>query len=1069
MKKNFLITVIVLLANSVFAQTDQEYGECMNQFNAFVNNKQYAAAIPFGKKGATIVKKLLGEQHTNYVTLINTVGTLYFFINKYDSAIIFYDTTLYLYKKYQPANKQNYLQTILNLAMCYDKKADYNRAKTYYEEVVTLKKEIFGADNQSYITSTTALSTIYIKLKLYEKAEQLMIDNIDYYKKFKPNTEAHMDELTALAELYEKMNEKYWAAIYYLRTTEIRYKLYGYDNLYCIYQKKAGEIFEYLTMYDAAESCYGLLAIIYEKKNELEYAGYLTLQGRMLLALDKLMDAEIKLFTAKQIFERKLGKENLQLAEVLNEIGDLFIALKFFKDAEIYYMESFSIRKKLLSEYTHSIAISYNNLGLVYIDLLEYTKAEEYLLKAKVVREKISGKSHLDYAIVINNLANLYESQKKFNEAEKYYLESHSIREKINGKNNDRYARSLNNLGALYLNWKKAEKAKSYFSEAVGIVEKLYGKSTSSYINYSNNLALCNNNLKFYDEAKKQVRETNNLISKKIKENFSILSEAEKVTYSDELLYNAKFANSILYNSKNYNKESVIDNFNQQLQLKALVLTETKSLYEFVKNNTDTNFQKEYERYTWLKSQIAKEYGQSISQRAKDLPKWEDEVYVREKNLLLKSINFQQQQKAVSVSFAEVRSSLKEDEVAIEFVKFNLYNMGETDSSLYVAYIVTKQQDAPVFVPLFEKKQLQKILDSAGNTNQSMVNKLYRSSLSSKKAATANFGNALYNLIWQPLEPYLKGIKKVNYAPVDKLNSIAFNALAMDSNLYLMDKYQLNQYTSTKALAENKPINKNTQNIALIGNPNFNLEEKLKEQYQQNADTIVVKRGFNKDKTPINAWTALPGTANEINAIQSLFAKNKISTNSYSAVMATEENFKKLNNQPNGIIHIATHGFFLPRVNEDKLSAVDNNTSTYQTAYDPMLRSGLILNNANYAWGGGIVPRDKEDGIVTAYEISQLNLNKTDLVVLSACETALGDINGSEGVYGLQRAFKLAGVKNLVISLWQVPDKETAELMSSFYGYYLKGTPVREAFYKAQQEMRSKYPPYYWAAFTLVE
>ena len=109
-----------------------------------------------------------------------------------------------------------------------------------------------------------------------------------------------------------------------------------------------------------------------------------------------------------------------------------------------------------------------------------------------------------------------------------------------------------------------------------------------------------------------------------------------------------------------------------------------------------------------------------------------------------------------------------------------------------------------------------------------------------------------------------------------------------------------------------------------------------------------------------------------------------------------------------------------------------------------------------------------EDGIVTAYEIAQLNLSGTGLVVLSACETALGDIKGTEGVFGLQRAFRMAGAGKMILSLWQVPDKETAELMTSFYNYWLNGKNMEEAFLQARADMRKKYSPYYWAAFVLI-
>ncbi len=137
----------------------------------------------------------------------------------------------------------------------------------------------------------------------------------------------------------------------------------------------------------------------------------------------------------------------------------------------------------------------------------------------------------------------------------------------------------------------------------------------------------------------------------------------------------------------------------------------------------------------------------------------------------------------------------------------------------------------------------------------------------------------------------------------------------------------------------------------------------------------------------------------------------------------------------------------------------------------PLIRSGLILAGANHAWQAGKPLGQREDGILTAYEISQMDLRNTELVVLSACETGLGDIRGNEGVYGLQRAFKIAGVKYLIMSLWQVPDYQTQELMTVFYRKWLEEKmTVRQALKAAQEEMRKKrYEPFYWAGFVLVE
>jgi CHAT domain-containing protein len=127
------------------------------------------------------------------------------------------------------------------------------------------------------------------------------------------------------------------------------------------------------------------------------------------------------------------------------------------------------------------------------------------------------------------------------------------------------------------------------------------------------------------------------------------------------------------------------------------------------------------------------------------------------------------------------------------------------------------------------------------------------------------------------------------------------------------------------------------------------------------------------------------------------------------------------------------------------------------------------MAGANYVWKGGEQIPGTDDGILSAYEVSNMNLSQTKLVVLSACETGLGDISGGEGVYGLQRAFKMAGVNYIIMSLWQVPDKETVEFMQIFYNYCINKNTIRESFAAAQAAMRKKYSPYYWAAFVLVE
>ena len=434
------------------------------------------------------------------------------------------------------------------------------------------------------------------------------------------------------------------------------------------------------------------------------------------------------------------------------------------------------------------------------------------------------------------------------------------------------------------------------------------------------------------------------------------------------------------------------------------------------------------------------------------------------------SSEFRNQQAALQVSLPDVQKNLQPGEVAIEFVRFQLLNKKWTDSVIYAAYIVHKNDPVPVFVPLCEEKQLQRLFDSAGKTSATAVNKFYRG-IGGNNKNTAFLGDSLYKLMWLPMEPYLKNIKKIAYSPAGKLYNIAFHALPVDSQTLLMDKYQLQQYTSSRQIAMRSASGSGTipKSIALFGDANFTMDslQLVKQRGNQSQNTATAIYAPQNRGSRGGVWNNLPGTALEVKKIQQLFEQNKISTKLYMQTTASEENLKASNGHSPQILHIATHGFFLPEPDKKKKELPNQNT--YTLADDPLIRSGLILAGGNYAWSGKRPIEGVEDGIATAYEISQLNLTNTELVVLSACETALGDIKGSEGVFGLQRAFKMAGVKKMIVSLWQVPDKETAELMTSFYSYWLNGKNIEESFYQAQADMRKKYSPYYWAAFVLVE
>ena len=268
-------------------------------------------------------------------------------------------------------------------------------------------------------------------------------------------------------------------------------------------------------------------------------------------------------------------------------------------------------------------------------------------------------------------------------------------------------------------------------------------------------------------------------------------------------------------------------------------------------------------------------------------------------------------------------------------------------------------------------------------------------------------------------------------------------------------------------------ILKNTKQTAtLLGNPNFNANLKQKPTnylYAVSRDfTPYLSDDFKDTLSRSVAANALPGTKTEVENIGKLMRENKWETFVLLDTLATKTQLKNVNNPR--VLHLATHGYF---VNNTKLKKADGlqylGMEKKVVADNPLLRSGLLLAGANKTLQGDSTPTN-DNGIFTAYEASFLNLNQTELVVLSACETGKGDIKTGEGVYGLRKSFADAGAKNIIISLWAVDDDVTQQFMTNFYTLWLNELSIKDAFTQTQNQIKQKYPlPYYWGGFILIE
>ncbi|MFC2131915.1 CHAT domain-containing protein, partial [Bacteroidota bacterium] len=440
-----------------------------------------------------------------------------------------------------------------------------------------------------------------------------------------------------------------------------------------------------------------------------------------------------------------------------------------------------------------------------------------------------------------------------------------------------------------------------------------------------------------------------------------------------------------------------------------------------------------------------------------------------EKELTLKSEDFKDSYERKKITWRSIQTIIKPDEAAVEVIRFrkggkipNKFNPkvlvdGFTDTVCYAFLIVSeKTEEHPDLVVLENGKQL-----------ENEYYNYYRTMIKSKFE-----DNKSYSRYWEKLHEKLKGYKKIYLSADGIYNKLNPSTLLMPDGKYLLDVYDIQQLNSTKDILLGFYETKQESNIynsaVLIGNPNFALSE---EEVRKASERIRSESEESEIWEPMASTrgiklTKLPGTETEIKDVEKFLESRKWDVKSYVGDMALKTAVKAANSPR--VLHIATHGMFLEDVKRE--SSQMFGFDEQRMVENPLLRSGLFFTGAdNYLKAEDEKPTGDVNGVLTAYEAMNLNLDHTELVVLSACETGLGEIKNGEGVFGLRRAFQTAGAKTIVMSLWTVSDQATQELMSSFYSNWVTGMTKREAFSKAQQTIKAKYKdPYYWGAFVMV-
>lgn len=454
------------------------------------------------------------------------------------------------------------------------------------------------------------------------------------------------------------------------------------------------------------------------------------------------------------------------------------------------------------------------------------------------------------------------------------------------------------------------------------------------------------------------------------------------------------------------------------------------------------------------------------------LAKYPDDVYISNK---LKDISFQIFNSTenkfwlrnVLYTYHDIYQVVRkgDDNKTVEFVRISsIYD----DCTKYYAFVILPSVTYPIRIELCNSTDLEVVakIDSSAQ--------IYRKDGYEQKLIDSHYRKG-YDLIWSKLEPYINEGDNVYFAPDGLLYQMNIEVLQDANGRRANEKWNLHRVSSTRELCMEKPT-VDINSAALYGGLTYEMDSEAmlsqSRAYNQVSDEAIA-RGFIPDSTKRTGWRPLPATLTEISSIARMCKSRGMTVDTYTAMAGNEESFKVLSGKKTPIIHLATHGFFYKNeeVTQKPFFNAFNFDQMPQKPDNSLKRTGLILAGGQKAWLGEAIPDNVEDGILLAEEIASMDLTGTDLVVLSACETGLGEIT-SEGVFGLQRAFKKAGVNTLIMSLWQVHDDATSLFMQTFYKHWLDGKSKHKAFTMAQKTMQ-EHPdysnPYYWAAFIMLD
>ncbi len=779
--------------------------------------------------------------------------------------------------------------------------------------------------------------------------------------------------------------------------------------------------------------------------------------GELYLATGRFVDAEKVNDLALTLSKLHYTKNSLAYGESLLLKGKIYEVIGNERQGIEYLEDGVKILEKVLGNEHLSTGYAYQELAIAY-DIYDkdklHKKAQTYLENAEKIITKNLGKNNVAYARVLKNLAKHYINIKDYKKAYSYLEKSiivWDILEK-NAKNPEGTAEIYLLMAQITQKMGDTSKAISFYSKSITSYEKIFDDTHPKYLHAKSQMSKLYFSLGKDIEALEYMNQTTSAYLQYIDKYFSGLSEIEKLQFWQMIKTDFEFYYCLALKNRKYRPEALKNVYNFKLITKPLLLNSSLKVRKKILESNNPNLIADYKEWTEKEDLLIKQRHITSARRKRE-GNISKEILLQELNFLEKELQknafyreLVPEKKEKKTTWKTIKNNLKKGQYAVEIIRYRYYDNKFTDSVIYAALIIDPRS----------KKDIHTIILGNGNDMEGKYYKMYTNSFKNKTNDTIS-----YSVYWEKIQKYTGNNQEVFVSLDGIYHQINLDALKIKGETYVLDKAQITLVSTSKDILslqkktngissekgkKNKKksthIAKASKKATLVGNP----------KYYATGPTISQQSISN-----------LPETEQEVDTISVQLKEKGWQVNKLVNEDADEESLKKINHTD--IIHVATHGLFIPNKNNE------NVIQTLDVSYKTFLRSGLVLTDGGYVIDDITVNNGKkENGILTTYEVMNLSLEKTELVVLSACETGIEDTQISESIFGLQYAFLVAGAESVIMSLCKTPNEITAKLMNYFYANLLISNNKRDAFKQAKLALRKEYPqPYYWGSFVMIE